>query len=1080
MKKKSTNQSSATIFLCCIERLLLRKRKVFSFILLQLVTISAFSQTIVTGTIRDQKGETLPGVTVKLKANSQVNSSTAGVSSDSFGKYSISIPDLNSTLIFSFIGMQTKEVAISGRSVVDVVLGENVATLNEVVVIGFGSQSRETVTTSISKLDTKVLENIPFSNAAAALQGTVSGVRVQSTSGQPGAAPRIMIRGGTSIENPNGSAPLYLIDGVIRASMNDINSDDIESLQILKDAAATSIYGARASNGVVIITTKSGKPGKSQISYNTDVTLSNVVNDYDPISAKDFIYYQRMGIAAIGAFFPADLNQLSSATSAGTGNDLTNRTAYTTQYLSPANQHKLNEGWQSMPDPVDPTKTIIFQETNFQDILFRQGISQNHSISASGGVENATFNLGVGYLTSEGVAIKSDYNRLSLNFNGDLKIKDNFKAFGRLLYSNSRTNAVDGSNIFSLAQGPPRTTKRYFEDGTLAPGAAGSGSAEYLLNTFDRKSGLSDLTMAIGGNWNILPGLSFNPQVSLFTNTADGRSFTKAYFNGPTNFVNTRNASGTHSKRLQTQADAVLSYKKLFSNVHNIDVTAGFSYFGTQSTSLSASGRGAASDLIPTLNASAQPISVSGSESEQIVMGYFGRINYDFNQKYLLSLNIRYDGASNLGKSHKWGMFPGVSLGWNVHKENFWKVFPENFAQLKLRGSYGVNGNISGLGPYQAQGQYSVGALYGGAPAVVNTILANPELKWEESVTLNGGFDLGLFNNRVSILFDTYRRETKNLITGLTLPHSTGFASVLTNLGTFENKGVEVELSASVLSNSSPLRWDVAFNASKVKSKILKLPNNNVENNRVGGIYVWDPNRGDYAWLGGLQEGGRVGDLFAYKQVGVYSTNAEAAKAPLDEIIPGVNKTKYGGDVNWMDLDGDGKINANDRMYMGNMFPTLTGGFTNSLSYKNISFTARLDYTTGHTIYNYRRASTVGQFSGNEGLSSELLRSWQKEGDITDIPKFYWADKRANNIIRGNSEYYESGDYLALREVTLAYNFPVKYLQKLKISSLRFNVTGHNLHYFTKYKGVIPEDGDTDMGRYPMPRNIIFGAKIIF
>lgn len=1054
------------ILLCCVP-------------LVILCVLEGFAQTIITGTVKDRSGETLPGVSIKLRGTS------VGANTNASGNYSISVPDASGILVFSFIGMESEEVEISGRKVIDVTLAESVASLQEVVVIGYGSQSRETITTSISKLDTKVLANVPFANVASALQGTLSGVRVQTTSGMPGSAPRIIIRGGTSINNPDGANPLYVVDGVIRSNINTIDQSDIESLQVLKDAAATSIYGARASNGVVIISTKSGKSGRAVIDYKYDMTLSDNVEKYDLLGARDYIYYQRLGIyrSATWGNKPAQLAILSSASSAGTGNDLTNNTAYTTQYLTPQNQHKLKDGWQSMPDPIDPTKTIIFDDFDFQNSLYRTGVSGNHSITASGGTEKGTFSAGLGYLNNDGIVITTNYKRLNGHINGDFQIRDNLKVFGRLLYSNSQDNNPTNVNTFGRSIGLPPTAKYKFEDGTLAPGQSSSlGNNEYLLNTVDRKNNGDDLTLAFGAKLKILPGLSFDPQVSWWQTSGDSRNFQKAFWNGPLSYVVSRAATSSYSKSLQKQADAVFTYIKSIKNSHNFEAKSGFSYYGSASNSLSANGRDAATDLIPTLNASALPVSVSSAESEQLIYGYFGRLNYDFNQKYLLSINARYDGASNLGDAYKWGLFPGVSIGWNVHKEGFWSSLPENLLKLKLRASYGVNGNISGLGPYTAQGQYNVGSQYGGFAAIQNTVIANTELQWEQSKTLDFGLDLGIFDNRINIMFDVYRRETDNLLASLALPHSTGFSSTLTNLGSLENKGVELELNTRVMPVNSSFQWDLGFNVSKVSNKILKLPYNGVENNRIGGVQVWDEKKGAYVWKGGLQEGGTMGDYYTYKMLGVYTTDAEAASGPLDNLTPIADKKLYGGDAIIADLDGNKILDTRDQVYAGNIYPTWTGGFSNSFNYKNIGLYIRTDFTTGQTIYNYTNLTLIAQLQGDNGLSTDVLKSWQKQGDVTDIPAFVYADQQVRNKLYrgavGNTKFYEKGDYLAIRELTLTYDLPKALLKRAKISGLRLNVTGHNLHYFTKFSGLNPEYGGQDTGRYPIPRNIIFGLNV--
>jgi TonB-dependent SusC/RagA subfamily outer membrane receptor len=344
----------------------------FVLALLFLITTSGIllAQRSVSGTVTDLNNSPLPGVSVTAKGT------TTGTVTDIDGKFSLQLPEKAQTLVFTFVGMESQEVAIGSSNTYNVALSESTVGLDEVVVVGYGTQSRSRLTTSISKLDTKVLQNVPYANVASSLQGTIAGLRVQTTTGMPGAAPRIIIRGGTSINNPNGATPLFIVDGVIRPDMNDIDQNDIESIQILKDAAATSIYGARGSNGVVIIVTKSGKQGRTQIDYRYDLTASQNVDDLNLLNARDFIYFQRLGYAASAERKPAQTSMYTQASSAGTGNDLTNSTAFSTQYLSDANKHKLNEGWQSMPDPLDPSKTIIFSDTDFQSKLFQTGIAQ--------------------------------------------------------------------------------------------------------------------------------------------------------------------------------------------------------------------------------------------------------------------------------------------------------------------------------------------------------------------------------------------------------------------------------------------------------------------------------------------------------------------------------------------------------------------------------------------------------------------------------------------------------------------------------------------------------------------------------
>ncbi|MBI1301095.1 MAG: SusC/RagA family TonB-linked outer membrane protein [Alphaproteobacteria bacterium] len=1054
----------------------------FSVLMVQL----GYSQTgsLVTGTVSDNTGELIPGVNVLVKGTS------VGTITDIDGSYSINIPQGSNTLVFSFIGYKTREEVLDGRSQVNISLETALSDMEEVVVIGFGEQSREVLTTSITKVDSKALASIPFPNAASALQGTVSGVRVQSTSGQPGAAPRVIVRGGTSINNPNGAAPLYIIDGVIRPDMNDISADDIENMQVLKDAAATSIYGARASNGVVIITTKSGKAGQTRVTYRYDLTFSEPGKLYQMANARQYLTAFRLGHFRPEKF-PDETVRLGLPNGFGTGNDLTNNTAFTTQYLTPENQYKLNEGWESMPDPVDPSRTLIFQDNDIQSLIYQTALSQNHHVSVQGGTDKATFNAGLGYLSNEGTVVTTQYDRLTFNLNGDIKVKDNLSVFGRVLYTYNTTNTTGQSTAvtFYRSAGLAPTTKIFFEDGTLAPGtAANIGNPLYFLNNRVAESTGEKSTYTVGAKWDILPGLSFDPQLSMYNINNNSYNFQPGFLNGPLNFVDTRVANASTYQWRQRQADLVLSYGKTFGGNHNIDAKLGFAYFDRNINSMSASGRGASTDLIPTLNASSEPTSVNSSITDQVILGYFGRINYDFDQKYLFSLNMRYDGASNLGAANKWGFFPGISAGWNLHREAFWQnSLPEDLLRMKIRVSYGENGNIGGLGDFSAQGAYGVGARYAGLPAIQNTVIPNPDLQWEQSSTVNLGTDLSLFDNRLSFIVDVYRRVTDNLITSLPLPQSTGFSSVLTNLGSLENRGFELEMSAQMLPSRSSIQWSLGFNASKVRNKILRLPPNGIENNRVGGVLVWDAAAEDYVWKGGLQEGGRLGEMFSRKQISIYATDEEAANAPLDMFIVSSNRTKYGGDTNWFDADGNGTIDSRDQAYMGQEFPVWTGGISNNVTYKNFNLYVRMDYTTGHTIFNWARMFLdMNGFGDNNLTVGKYENSWKEQGDIAEYSRFYWGGERIqrNNfngtVNSGNSVFFESGDFLCIRELTLSYSIPSEVVNILRVSAIRLNFTGNNLHYFTSYIGLNPEEGGRDDGRYALPKNYNFGINVTF
>ncbi|RQP10310.1 MAG: TonB-dependent receptor [Parapedobacter sp.] len=1034
--------------------------------------VLAFGQIKVRGYVTDRDNRPLSGVSIVVEG------SAISTSTNNEGYYEISVPAADAILSFSHVGLIRTKQKVAGKTDLNVVMEESGQSLDEVVVIGYGSQSRGNVTTSISKLDNRVLENVSFPNVGTALQGNLPGVRVQTTSGQPGMAPRIIVRGGTSINNPNGAAPLYIVDGVIR-SINNIASEDIESIQVLKDASSTAIYGARASNGVVIITTKSGAPGKTQVAYTFDVSASEVNRLPQMASAEQYITLARQGTVNVSKKLPQYEGRLNQPLGYGIGNDFTKNTDYTVQLLSDDNRHKLNEGWTSILDPVDPSRTIIFKETDFRDLALQTAISQNHHLSISGGSEMATFNAGLGYLKSNGTAITTFFDRLTFNLNGDIKANDKLQFFARTMFSQAVDNRLiaDSYTFWGAATRP--TAKYKYEDGTLAPGRINQGNPDYHMRNRDDENRGYNLTVAGGSKWDILPGLSFNALLSLNGDIRFNRTFQPAYGNGGGQVISTRQASGSDSRNMTTQADGVFNYSKEFDGLHQLDANAGFSYFKRNNYSHNSVGQGASTDLIPTLNASSQFVSLSSVLSDFVLVGYFGRIGYNYDDRFIATASLRYDGASNLGEENYWGVFPGASVGWNIHNESFWENNLKYLSQLKLRASYGVNGNISGLGDFTAQGIYSVGGQYAGSPVIRNTGIPNPGLRWEQSNTINVGLDLGVFNNRLTTLIDVYRRVTDNLLTTLPLPASTGFTGILTNYGALENRGVEVELNLKAIPNRKDLSWDLSFNIASVKNKILELPSNGMKNNRVGGYYVWDSRINDYEWLGGLQEGGRVGDYFAYKQLGVYARDEDAANAPTDLVSPTADKTKYGGDVIWLDADGNGQIDTRDMAFVGNQFPKITGGGASYLQYKNVGLTVRFDFTTGHTIYNYGRAFYDANLDGDNVMTKSFAdNSWKKQGDVTNVPRYDWQDATEFNIRRGNSSYYEKGDYLALREVTLYYDLPTNLLSRVKINGVRIHATGNNLHYFTKFSGLNPEDGGQEFGRYPIPRNFIIGVNL--
>lgn len=1084
-------------------------------------------QKKVTGRVTNEKGESLPGVNIVAKGTS------VSTQTDFDGNFAFEVPDNATTLIVTYIGLQDQEVAITG-SPLNIVLKEIGQQMNEVIVVGYGAQNRRTLSTAVSKLDKKVLENVPYSNVTQSLQGSVTGLVVKTSSGQPGKASNVIVRGGTSIDNPSGATPLYIVDGVIRSQIDDINSLDIASLQVLKDAAATSIYGARASNGVIIVTTNTGKAGKLKVTYNVSTQNSRIGKKYNFMDGGDYIKMQRQGLynaAELAGLSTttgiARLGQLTGATPAGTGNNLENNTPFATLLKSNLSAETIStlqaKGWQEIADPLNANNTIMYKSTDWNDILFQDAITQSHTLGFSGGTDTGVFDLSLGYLKGDGITIFTGYQRFTSKLNASLKVADNFTINGRVLFSKASNNqVVANSVVFNRYLGNSPTTKLYLEDGTLAPGQNNiNGNPLYQMGKVKGKNENDKLQMGVDGELRLAKDFTFTPAISLYSENENDNTFQQAFLSGSSGLVdNTRTATRLSNQTYQVQYEGVFAYKKGWDNIGDFDAKLGVSKYDRTIKYFNASGKGSPSDLAQTLDSSPIPVSVYSNNTKLVLNSVFGRVNYDYKNRYFATASFRYDGSSSLGPDNRYGFFPGISAGWNMQEEKFWaNTMPKFFSSLKLRGSYGVNGNLGTLGDFQAGGLYAgttngLPNSYNGQSAIINSQIANPGLKWEQSETINGGFDIGLNEDKIRIIGDFYNKLTSDLLTNLTLPSNSGFSTVLTNLGGLRSKGFELEVQANIY-NQNDWKVNVGANVSHNTNTIEKLPFNGNGNNRIGGTEIWDKKSGKYVYVGGLQEGQKIGNFYAHKQLYILSTQAEADAYNAKVHDTYVTKTaanggnpegkKFAGDAVFEDTDNNGIIDSRDRQYMGNMFPTFVGGFNFDTSYKGFSLTVRTDYSLGATIYNEARARFLGQFQGNYGLLAESAQAWQKEGDITDVPRYRWADQtNQNNLFRseasgaayntnmfqGNSRYYESGDYLCIREITFSYSFPKTLIEKASLTSLRLYVTGSNLYYFTKYKGLSPEvqgiDGGSSLGlnaagstgTYPVPRNIILGLNI--
>lgn len=1083
------------------------KKKNFNIIymifilLLGLPAFSYAQSKTITGTVVSKTdSQPLPSASVLVKGGE------TGATTDFDGNYSVKAKT-GDILIFSYIGFKSLEVKVVEQTVINVSLEEDAALLDEIVITGYGKQSRAQLTTSVSKLDTKVLQNASRSNAASALQGTVAGLRVTNTTGQPGSTPQIVLRGGTGF-NGTGS-PLILVDG-IPGSFYGLNPDDIESIEVLKDAAATAIYGARSSDGVILVTTKTGKSGKSSINYKYRYSMNSERDDQKYIGAADHINYNRQSIAWFrevagnpGAF-SAFLNGNHSA---ATGNNATTD-PFTTQLLTSANRYLLNQpGWESIPDVLNPSQNILFyNDGEIGDRIYQSSEIKDHYISFDGGNEKGTYYLGLGVLDNDGLILGSGFKRYSGKFSGSYKIKENFKINSNILYTHSnlsRSPLGGDDTVFRRFQGQAATSRTFNSnlDGTFSKDYATGqnqsfGNPLYYQDKFVRKNLEQRLAASVGLNWDILDDLTFAVTGSHFTINNHNENFNRAFRVGNTDgpLRTARQASANLTRTLRNQFNATLNYTRSFGD-HNLNLLVGTEYFKDNRFSFSAATRNSPTDLIETLNAGAEADGIPSTfETEYSIISAFGRVLYDYDNKYLFSFNFRNDGTSRLG-NNKYGFFPGVSLGWNTHKEEFFQnsSLSKYVNRLKPRLSYGINGNVQSLSNYGVYGAYGSQTVYNGQTGYANTVLPTLDLFWEKSTTFNAGLDVSFLDNRVSVIADVYTKDVKDKHSPLALPYYTGFTGITTNNGTIRNKGFELQINADIIRNDD-FTWNVGATFTRNRSYIQKLPDSDNERNRQGGQLIWNTATGQEEWVGGFQEGQRSGHdlVVAFEQEGIYSTQAEADadNGITDMFMPAASRNKrWAGDVKWKDQNGDGIINNLDRKVIGRTTPDFVGGITTNFTYKNFSLFVVTDFATGHLVWNHIKNKGYGQTQGNLAQPIEVLESWTPNNPNASLPRFVFVNG-AKNVWRGNesiaslqnfgnNKFWEKGDYLALREVTFRYSVPTEYL-KNTVKQLSIFATGSNLHYFKSVSGDTPEVGGVQYGQFPVPRTITLGVNLTF
>lgn len=1069
--------------------------------LCSIVSIYAQVGQMVSGVVKDVAGEPLIGVSVLEVGTSN------GAITDLDGKYTLTLTKNKSVLVFSYIGYVQQNVSVDGRKNIMVVMKDDAIGLQEVIVTGYGKTvTKDKLTAAISKVSSEVLEKGVRSNPLTALAGTVTGVRVTQTSGQPGAGPSIQVRAGASL-NGSGS-PLYIIDGVQKDDMNDINNNDIESIEVLKDAAATALYGARANNGVVLVTTKSGHVGKTTVTLNVNIGKGFARDNYDFMNARDYLYWERMAAKRSGD----DMNLVNGW---GTGNDITadgNKSSngiYSTSILTDKNKYLLDYGWQSMKDPASDNY-LLFKETDFMKLNTQDAWTQDYNVSFSGGNDKGKYYSSIGYYDETGFPLESGYQRLSFNLNGEYKIKSWLKASGFVNFSRSETNPnyMSDANFWSVVAAAPPTFKGANLDGTVITLLNNTQNANWneMKNYYYRRNTAYKTTLGTSFQVDLMKGLSLKLSGMWYLWMKETESFDKELPTAPGKLNSNRKASATYARKLDQTYNAILNYNASFGD-HNVSAVGGFEIIDKYNYGLSASGQGATSDDFIGLQFTA-PLDANGkstrnmstTHTQERIMSGFVNATYDYKSRYLFSFSGRYDGYSKL-VDNRWGFFPGVSAAWNVYREEFMEKYLDIFSNIKIRMGYGQNGNVNGIGLYELQGSYGNAGNYNGIYGLLINDIAYPGLRWEKTTSFDTAIELGLFN-KVDLAVGYFNKKTTDLIANVPLASSSGVGSMTTNNGAVRSQGMELEVNYRIFDRKD-FKWNVGANITFVKSKILQLPDNGNENNRQGGTEVYKgKGSNETVWKGGMQEGQSYGDIYGFKMMHVVRDEADLANyAYYVDKIP--SKPVYGpaayaqltveqqknaqqlapGDAVWYDVNGDGIIDTYDQVKLGNEIPKWMGGFNTSVTWKGLTLFARFDYALGYKKWNSGYQYFMGITSGHFNVPDLAKKTWTEDNPGAELPVLMTNDTNfKKNYTRNTSLFWEDASYLCAREISLSYDLPSQWTKKALMDKVTVTLTGQNLFYITDNRLYTPEYGTTssNKGGYALPKTVLMGLKVVF
>ena len=1067
---------------------------------------AAFSQNRqVTGrVISDSAGEVLNGVTVTLKGTSTVTTT------DAEGKFTITVPNLNSVLVFSSVGYSSREINVGNKTNLDVRLVSQINTLNDVVVVGYQSVRRRDLTASVSSIGAKQLKDIPLNSAAQALAGQLAGVQVTGSEGSPNADVQIRIRGGGSITQDN--SPLYIIDGAeVENGLSAISPQDIESVVVLKDASATSIYGARGANGVVIITTKRGRVGRTTISYNGFMGIRKLENKLSVMKPYEFVIYQY-------------------ERSRGNATDSSNF----------ANHYGTT--W----DTLSNYKNVPFLD--WQEQMFgRSALMQTHNVSLNGGNTSTQYNLSLTSNTEQGIMQNSDFDRKLASFSFDHNFNSKLKISFTTRFNNTNVNGAGTSNPGSSAVNGLRQSVRYipfFLPGqtfnTYDPNYAAETNSNslalvnpLLLNSAQYRNNVSTLLNLTGSlNYSFTPYLSFKTTFGYDYNAIRQNAFDDTItYNAKANGSGLPIASIQTSTRGTITNSNVLTYTNSRSNTdfaqkNAIDVLVGHEVYQNIYKSYYEETRmypaGITYDRALGNMGLGIPAPSSSNDYTERLLSFFGRINYAFDHKYLASVSLRTDGSSKFAPGNQWGYFPSGSVAWRISNESFMESLKPTISDLKLRFSYGEAGN-NRIGNFLFSTQFVPNTFYGLNDVLVSAFnpqsLSNPALKWESTISRNLGLDVSFFNNRISISGDIYQNTTKNLLVNVTIPTTSGYTTQLQNVGSTENRGLELQLSGTILQKRN-FTWTANFNVSFNRNKVLSLGEHQ-SFFLVNSGWAVSGNPADYI----VKVGEPVGSMWGLVADGYYTLNdfnydANTRIYTLRQGLPNASSvTSFipaPGGIKFKDLNGDGIINDKDRTIIGNANPFSFGGLNQQFTYKNFDASIFINFVYGNQVFNANKLEFASGYTPEANLLSIMNNRWhtidpatgqviqqvitingtqQVVGASPDVlakvnsGATLWTPLTSSSAFYPNSWGVEDGSFIRINNITIGYTLPASITNRLRIQRLRIYVTGNNLAVITGYSGYDPEVNTrrgtpmtpgVDYSAYPRSRSFLAGINLSF